>query len=115
MDKIKSIFKSRQNLQELHVTSDNIPFFKDHDAKAHAAKLKDKSVKEITRSEVLGDESEDTENPVNETGVELKAISDMSLEEVEAEIKVLGYEDEIESEDEAREILGMLRAEKEQD
>jgi hypothetical protein len=41
------IFETNPNLEKVHVTSDNTPFYQENDAKNHAKCLKDKTVETV--------------------------------------------------------------------
>lgn len=41
------IFETNPNLEKVHVTSDNTPFYQENDAKNHAKSLKDKTVETV--------------------------------------------------------------------
>jgi hypothetical protein len=47
--KAKRIFAVNPNANELHFTSDNMPFFSQVDAKSHASSLENKEIKTINR------------------------------------------------------------------
>lgn len=61
------IFQTNPNLEKVHVTSDNTPFYQENDAKNHAKNLKDKSVEtvynpkslEVVESEELSKEDQE--------------------------------------------------------
>lgn len=51
--KAAHVFKTHPKVDELHATSDEMLFFKQTDAEAHAADLKDKKVTPILRNDAV--------------------------------------------------------------
>ena len=47
------IFETNPNLEKVHVTSDNTPFYQENDAKNHAKSLKDKTVETVYNEKFL--------------------------------------------------------------
>lgn len=51
-----NVFAQNPNLESYHETSDGVKFFKAENAHVHARSLKDKSVKEVTKTSLMVDE-----------------------------------------------------------
>jgi hypothetical protein len=47
------IFETHPNLEKVHVTSDNTPFYQENDAKNHGKTLKDKTVETVYNPKAL--------------------------------------------------------------
>lgn len=104
------IFETNPNLEKVHVTSDNTPFYQENDAKNHAKSLKDKTVETVYNPKTL-----DVVESEELTGEDLEIAEFEAAEKAKAELaeSLLAFDPETTEYPEAAKLFKALGLEAE--